>query len=160
MSDKVSYAIKPNKKRIIKLVICWVLLGLAFYCSLNADIVAALRVFAYDHDWINRRVVMSLADMIIMRTPLYLVLCFLILLNIYILVTELSAGVIRVDIGTDSILLCRGRKERVIPFNDLRVIKHKEFAEIGKKKAWLLNQVVVDKSFYDELNARGVSYEK
>ena len=160
MSDKVSYAIKPNKKSIIKLVICWVLLGLAFLCSVIPSIVENLRVCAYDHDWLNRRLLMGLADMIIMRKPLIIVLGCLVLVTVFIVITEYVIRPVGIELGEGSLILNYRDKQKEIAYKDLKVIKHNGYVEIGKKKAWLLNQIVVDKSFYDELNARGVSYEK
>ncbi|MCF0110188.1 MAG: hypothetical protein HUJ57_09065 [Erysipelotrichaceae bacterium] len=160
MSDKVSYAIKPNKKRIIKLVICWVLLGLAFLCSFIPSIVEPLRVFAYDHDWLNRRLLMGLADMIIMRKPLIIVLICLALVTVFIVITEYVTRPVSIELGENSLILNYKDKQKEIAYKDLKVIKHNGYAEIGEKKAWLFNQVAVDKAFYDELDARGVSYEK
>ena len=160
MSDKVSYAIKPNKKRIIRLVICWVLLGLAFLCSFMPSMVEPLKVFAYDHDWLNRRLLMGLADMIIMRKPLIIVLGCLVLVTVFIVITEYVTRPVGIELGEGSLILNYRDKQKEIAYKDLKVIKHNGYAEIGEKKAWLLNQVVADKSFYDELNARGVSYEK
>lgn len=161
MNCLASFKVKPNK-RYINLILCWVLLGLAFFVAFVPGLRDLAAHIAYDGDWIQYRFIRALGNMMAEMYPLIPVLAVLTGCTVWVVMFDWFMRVQEVKCFDDHFFLVTTSHRNPIKYKDTVIKKHAKYIEIGSKKDWVLRRIVVEdrEDFLDFLKERGVSFEK
>lgn len=161
MNCLASFKVKPNK-RYINLILCWVVLGLAFFMSFVPSMNRLIAKIAYEGDWLQYRLIRALCNMIVSRMPLYLVLVVLVGCTVWVLLFDRFMRVQQIKCFEDYFFFMTFNDRKPIKYKDVVIKLHSSYLEMGSKKDWLLRRVIVEDrdEFLAFLKERGVSFEK